>query len=139
MKYLKKYENINPRLDDLKKLLDHLTKVIKRFGYDYSNFFEHFKYEVEFRNEKELVFTIEGDFSVSLIYLSVNLRIGSFDDDLSKFFSEYFKTIDGLTLYNESSSFFVTTFRIDGDVNEIIKQITKEDIEMKYQGNKFNI
>jgi hypothetical protein len=84
-------------------------------------------------------FNLEGEYSTSKIFLGVNLRIGSYDDELSKFLPEYFKTIEGLELYKEDLAWLVTTFEVVGNLNDITEQIYVEDIKMKFDTNKYNL
>lgn len=146
MRYIKqfeKYPTFNIQLDFQKKLLSHITKVFNELGYDYGGFFLGTTHETEFYvsidGEKERAFTIKGDHSVSLIFLSVILGIGSLTDELGKFVPTYFKTINGLELYSEHKDFYNTTFKIVGDVDNIIEQITAEDIKLKFESNKYNL
>ena len=146
MKHLKTYENKfsdNPRLQELKELLSYLTKIFNELGYDHSSWYEIGKYEIQFsdlnKEKHKHCFNLEGEYSTSKIFLAVILRIGSFDDDLSKFLQEYFKTIKGLKLHSESSEWYNTTFEVVGNLNDITKQISVEDIKMKFNAKKYNI
>ena len=80
---------------------------------------------------------IQGEFSKSLTFLSVTLRIGM--NDFAVFIQQYFKTITGLELWNENPNFFNIQYKITGNVDDIIKQISKEDIELKMETNKYNL
>ena len=143
MKYIKTYEDSfddNPRLPDLLKLITYLKKVFQGFGYTLDDWYRNIDmYELYFNFKKGRAFDIIGDYSTTLIFLKVVMRIASTDDILAKFIPEYFKTIDGLKLYREDKDFFTTTFQIVGDVDDIISQITKEDIETKIESIKYNL
>jgi len=140
MRYIKVFEDFddNPRLSDLLKLLKHLKYIFQDFGYQLE-FWNNDKYESYFKNKKGRVFDIIGDYSSQLIFLKVVMRIESPNDTLAKFIPEYFKTIDGLKLYREDKDFFTTTFQIVGDVDDIISQITKDDIEIKLKTKSYNL
>jgi hypothetical protein len=145
MKYIKKYEQTfdNPRLQDLKDLLSHLIKVFNELGYDNKNYFDNAKYEIQFSNITKIkdqhTFNLEGEFSITKIFLAIKMRIGSLNDNLIKFIPKYFKTINGLELYNENPYFYITTFEIVSNLYNIIEQISIKDIQIKFDANKYNI
>jgi hypothetical protein len=144
MRYIKTYEdseNIEELKKDLKKLLLHIRRILNNY-YSSTVDFGDDQYSIYFSNisvPTQRVIDIQGEFSSSLTFLSITLRIGSIYDDFPKFLQEYFKTISGLELYNESPSFYNTQFKITGDMDDIINQISKEDIEIKSNSNKYNI
>lgn len=134
------FENFNPMLDEQKKLLSHITKIFNQMGYDYYGYLDRGTFETDyFKTKNNIVFNIKGDHSVSLIFLTITLRIGSVDDEVAKFVPDYFKTIDGLELYREDKDWFNTTFEIVGNVDDIIKQITVEDFEIKFKSKNYNL
>jgi len=140
MRYIRTFEDSfgkNPRLHDLYKIINYLKILFQDFGYEYNRGYSI--NELEFKNKKGRVFDINGDYSTTLIFLSVVMRIESTNDILANFIPEYFKTIDGLKLYREDNDFFSTTFQIVGDVDDIISQITKDDIEMKLKTKSYNL
>jgi hypothetical protein len=151
MKYLKTYENkINPRLDELKKLLSHLAEMFKELGYYHLPKYDEYQYANNFftdistmfghgPNNGQNCFDINGEFSNSLIFLCITMRIASIDDDLVKFIPEYLKTINGLKLYSENPSFFNTQFQVVDNVDNIIYQISIDDFKKKLQSKKYNI
>ena len=156
MKYIKVYEDINPntRLDELKRLLSHLAEMFKELGYYHVSKYDEYQYannffttkppsirtkNLNFPPQKINCFDIDGEFSKSLIFLSVTMRIASKDDELVKFIPEYFKTISGLKLYSENPNFFNTQFEVVDDVDNIIEQITIKDFKGKLQSKKYNI
>ena len=144
MKYIKTYENFdNPRLQDLKDLLSYLKNIFNELGYDHVCYLDRGKYEYQFsdlnKEKDQHCFNLEGEYSTSKIFLSVILRIGSFDDNFSKFIPEYFKSIEGLELYSENADWYNTTFEVVGNLNDITEQISVKDIKMKYDAKKFNI
>ena len=139
MKYLKLYEEItNTRLPDLKKLLDHLVEVFTNIGYYHNNFLSD-ELETHFvtKDSGSRIFDLLGDYSSAFIIIKIIIRIASNATD--KQIPEYFKTIDGLKLYSEDKDWYSTTFQIVGDVDDIISQITKEDIETKIESIKYNL
>ena len=140
------YENrflANPRLQDLKDLLSYLTKIFNELGYDQVSYWDRGKYEIQFsdwnKEKDQHCFNLEGEYSVSKIFLAVIMRIGSFNDNFVKFIPEYFKTIEGLELYSESPDWYNTTFEVVGNLNDITDQITTEDIKIKFSANKYNL
>jgi len=156
MKYLKKFEifatNPNPRLDDLKKLLSHLVEMFKELGYYHLPKYDEFEYVNNFFSNKIGLFShldrghpghncfdINGEFSNSLIFLSITERIGSTNDDLANFIPEYFKTIKGLKLHSEDNMFFQVNFEVVDNVDNIINKISIEDFKQKLQLKKYNI
>jgi len=142
MKHLKTYEDNNYRedLNDLKKLLYHIKNVIDSLGYlSITNFIDtqYNIYFSKFPNTEKKIFEIQGEFSKSLTFLSITLRIGM--NDFSLFIQQYFKTINGLELYNENPNFFNIQYKITGGVDDIINQISKDDIKLKMDTNKYNL
>jgi len=147
MKYIKKYESVNPnsRLDELKKLLSHFVSMFKELGYGHQAHYDEYQYVNNFYNQDfknnfdRRAFDIDGEFSNSLIFLSVTMRIASVDDELVEFIPDYLKTISGLKLYSENPGFFNTQFEIVDNVDNIIDQISIKDFELKADRKKFNI
>jgi len=142
MKYIKAYEGVNPnkRLDELKKLLSHLSDIFIQLGYEHSQNYDEYQYTNHFyRKQRENSFDIVGEFSNSLIFLAFIKRIGSLDDDLAQYIPKYFRTIKGLKLYSENTTFNNTTFEVIDNVDDIIEQISMEDIELKMDREKYNI
>ena len=139
MKYIKLFEHKNTRLDELKKILDHISNVFIEFGYINKRYYTDDKYENHFYNEEDRSFDITGEFSSSLIVFDVIMRAKSIDDIIVEYIPEYFKTIDGLNLYRESPEWFTTSFEVVDNVDDMIPQITKEDFESKMNVKKYNI
>jgi len=145
MKHIKTYEDNNYRkdLDDLKKLLYHIKTVIDSFDYSSKIEFTDYQYNIGFfKNSnraaiKMTAMDIGGEFSKSLTFLSITLRIGM--NSFTQFIQRYFKTINGLELYNEKPDFYNIQYKITGDVDDIIKQISKENIELQLNTNKYNL
>ena len=142
MKYIKTYEDINPnkRLDELKKLLNHLVEMFNELGYDNERNYDDYQYVNLFWNaNKQRSFNLNGEFSNSLIFLDVGMRVGYTRDNLAKFIPNYLKTINGLVLCSESPQFFTTTFQVVDNVDNIIDQISVEDFKLKMEREKYNI
>jgi hypothetical protein len=144
MKHIKAYEdleNIKELKEDLKRLLLHIKYVLKD-KYVATINFDDYQYSIWFSNSskpEERVIDIQGEFSSSLTFLSITLRIGSVYDDFPKFLQEYFKTISGLELHSKNPIFFNITYKITDNIDNIINQISKEDMEIKLNSNKYNI
>ena len=139
MKYLKLYEEINnPRLPDLKKLLDHLVEVFTNIGYYHNNFFSD-ELETHFvtKDSGSRIFDLKGNFSRAYIIISITMRSAS--NAYEEQIQEYFKTIEGLKIYSEDKDWYRISFEIFGDVDNIISQITEDSLKMFLDAKKYNI
>ena len=139
MKYLKLYEEINnPRLPDLKKLLDHLVEVFNNIGYYHNNFFSD-ELETHFvtKDSGSRIFDLKGNFSRAYIIISITMRSAS--NAYEEQIQEYFKTIEGLKIYSEDKDWYRISFEIFGDVDNIISQITEDSLKMFLDAKKYNI
>lgn len=146
MKYLKQFENFSNETE-LKKLLSHLISVIKEFEYQEKNYLDRGTWETEFYKDSKYSFRIKMKIDIFTKKPYINLKITiplKFLDPFVNAFGEYLKTIKDMTLIRERENLpwkiSELEFKIlDKDVNKIISQITKEDIEFKLLNNKFNI
>lgn len=149
MRYIKMYEDINEYERDLKKLLSHFISIIEEFGYNGKNYLDRRTWETEYYKGPEYSFCIKlkldilsknHDIDLSLIQSLV------VDDDFSVQLAEYLKTINGIKFIREDDNPFGNKlgtryeYRIKGgNIDKIISQITKEDIELKTMSNKYNL
>lgn len=141
MKYIKKFESLLDETE-LKKLNWHLINVIKKFGYENKGYLDR-GWETEFDNNSGYIFKIKlnmNNFSKNLfIQLEINaLLIDTFAQNLIKYLTQ----IKGIKIIREDLKVGVNSvyFKIfDKNVDKIINQITKEDLEQFIQSNKFNI
>lgn len=142
MKYIKTFESKYNKysesdVDDVKKLLSHLTKIFSYYGIDYSNYYENRKHETEFSTSGVSLFDISVD-----TVLGKHLTIHIFNNEsFYMYLLKYFKTIKGLTPDFETTT--KIRFDITGNVDNIIKQITNNDYDSKLglyiATNKFNL
>jgi len=149
MKYLKYYEDLDTIESDLKKLLSHLASIIKEFGYDESNYKDGRTWETEFYKGPQYSFCIKlkVDFFSKTHDIDLSLiQSIAVDDEFSIQLAEYFKTIGGINFISEDSNPFGKTLGSKyeysikgGNIDNIIKQITKENIELKTTANKYNL
>lgn len=150
MKYIKVYEDINEIESDLKKLLSHFISVLSSFDYDYKSFLDRREWQTEFYKGPEYSFCIEMKVDIFTKKHDIDLSLVqslATDDEFSFQFSEYLKSINGIKFIKEEKNPFKTNklgnvyyYTIKGgNVNNIIKQITKEDIELKIMSNKYNL
>jgi len=140
MKYLKTFEKKSKNIsnvDDIKKLLSHLIEIFTYYGIDYSNYYENRKYETEFHSSGTTLFEVSVD-TVLGSHLSIHIFNG---DPFYIFLLFYFKNIKELKIDFESNTKIV--FDIIGDVDNIIEQITNDDIDSNFKlhnsVNKFNL
>lgn len=146
MKFLKTYDNYIPteyelNLQKLKILIKHFTEIIEKLGFNYENYIDKQKYEVEFNHNFEYIF-----------YLSMEIDIFKHDNIILKiknslkhnfsivlFIIEYLKNINGIKFINYDNNFTYTYQIKIKDVDKIINQVTIEDIKYKLEGDKYNL
>jgi len=132
-------DNFDNSDTEVKKLLSHLIKILNIYSYDYSNYYNsNGQHETEFYDlYKFNLYTISVD-SILGSHLSIHRNKNT---KLYFFIMQYFKSISGLKVSNETK--YYITYDIIGDVDDIIKQITIEDFDYKYEiyndANKFNL
>jgi hypothetical protein len=129
MKYLKLFEDLDPKMDELKLLYSHLIDIIKDFGYDYIGYYGRGKYSSEFSKNNKNLIVLE----ISVNFGQQNIKINRMSsDNITEVFPEYLKTIKGLkNTKNRTLNGFIEeyNFRVIGKIQNIIKRINKEDIE----------
>lgn len=145
---IKKFENfMGDSQKDLKKLLSHLITVIKEFGYKENNYIDNSTWETEFYKGSEYSFCIKlklnykNDIDLSLVQSLTNY------DNFSNIMSEYLKTIKGVKFIGEEEPVIVNLFigtrykySIKNiNVDKVINQITKENINLSITSNKYNL
>ena len=132
MKYIKLFEN-QDNIDICKMLLSHLTKVFNQLDYDYYNYLVYGLYETEFQDSNK-----ENLFKFIYDPYTKHFSIRLFDStDEVLFIPEYFKTITGLKF--QDTKYFNRYIYDILDVDKAIEQISKEDFELKFTSNKYNI
>ncbi|MBN1214208.1 MAG: hypothetical protein JXA99_02075 [Candidatus Lokiarchaeota archaeon] len=129
MKYLKLFEDLDPKMDELKLLYSHLINIIKEFGYDYIGYYGRGKYSSEFSKNNKNLIVLE----ISVNFGQQNIKINRMSsDNITEVFPEYLKTVKGLkNTKNRSLNGRIEeyNFRVIGKIQNIIKRINKEDIE----------
>ena len=153
MKYIKQFENIENEVE-LKKLLSHLCSIIKDYGYAEENYIDNGKWETDFHSKESVLKNTKYAFGIKLhtdnfykrpfinLEITVPLRIS---DPFAIFFMGYLKTIKGMKIIKEEhisifSGIDKIFFKIlDKDVDRIIRQINKKDIDSKLELIKYNI
>jgi len=137
MKYIKIYEIYtsfdNPKLNDIKKLLSHLIKFFNELNYSESNYMNNGKYETEFSKDEDYLYIELDSRQYTLEIKSSSRNI----NNISIFLPKYFKGIIGLKFISEIDNFL--KFKLQGNINNVIKQINKEDFEFKMNTNKYNL
>ena len=150
MKYLKLYENIT----ELKNLIEHLSKMFSDIGVRCSTIYNEYNKIKEytlrcrsinlitdeygcsrFQDLFEIELTQNIDYSTTSYIISIKIIYDY--DSLSNFVIDYFKGIEGLTIIDDFIKF--SRYIINEDINILIKKISKNDFELKYNTNKFNI
>lgn len=136
MKYLKTYELLN-KLDtsDNPIFIEFMISFITSLDYNLTTNY-NIKYGINeicfykklLSNMVSLQFTIE--------ILEDELFIKIYGNEF-KFIEEYLETIYGLDLIGFEHHIY--NFEIKGNIQDIMKQITKEYFYFKRQANKFNI
>jgi hypothetical protein len=141
MRYIKQFESFFDETE-LKKLNQHLINVIKKFGYENAGFLDS-GWETVFDNNSGVIFKIKlkiNNFTNRVfIELVVNAAlIDTFAQNLIKYLTQ----IKGIKFVREDKGVgtnWVYFNILDKDVDKIIKQITKDDLEKFISSNKFNI
>jgi len=142
MKYIKEKESYigiynNPKLSELKKLLNHLTNVFHELGFDYCNYINNGEYEVEFNKGDDLFYIVLSLRAEGLL-LQIK-KASTFGSNFLHFIPEYFKSVEGLKkLETINSTINSITFKIN-NVESIIEQVTVEDIEKRYKISKYKL
>jgi hypothetical protein len=133
MKYIKEnvFQNRENDIIDSKTLLSQIIALIIGLGYDHRNYYDRGDYETEFTNDTNSLFFV----TVSPALKNIKIRYLSTDID-AEHIVDYFKTLKGLTYYNSNHQ---CTFHIDDNINDITKQISKKDFELKQTANKYNL
>jgi hypothetical protein len=159
---IKTFESFNDSDKELKKLLSHLISVIKEFGYREENYVDRQTWETEFHTDEKYSFCIklrrnyfnhnkiDLDLINSLIlpkrYAQRNYLKN--DDIFFDIISEYLKTIPEIKFINQEPSVVITSEKSGAkflysikksDVDKVIKQISKESIELNISGLKYNL
>lgn len=150
MKYLKKFESKDIKsITDLKKLIEHISKLFTELDLhcvlnylEYLNIKEYtlsiFSKNKDIDFENNWIFKKIFSIDVNTTHDGCIILNNLVDyDTLYDFVKIYFNTIDGLEMMADFSAY--VKFYIVGDVNDIIKRITKDDFQMKYYSKKYNI
>ena len=152
MKYIKIFENYDNQAE-LKKLLSHLISIIKNYEFREENYLDRGKWETQFYHISKN--DIAGKYVFSIIlspriftnnfsrYPFIDLIIKGNNNDFAIFFKEYLKTLTGIKIIKDEI-LFSTVWRCEyninnKDVNKVIKQITKENIDLQLNANKYNL
>jgi hypothetical protein len=117
------------------KLKNHLTSIFKKIGFSVNyNCDTHYFY----KNKDDILFYIRTSNSfISGDLLTINMLSKM---DIIQFIPTYLKTINGLIVeHKKGYTQFEVEISDDVDINNIIKQITKKDFELKLKINKYNI
>ena len=141
MRYIKQFESFFDQTE-LKKLNKHLIDVIKKFGYENTGYLDN-GWETEFDNHSHTIFKIKLSINNFTNHVFIQLEIdAALVDTFAQDLIKYLRQIKGIKILRVDSGVGVnyTIFKIfDKDVDKIINQITKEDLEQFIQSNKFNI
>ena len=143
MKYLKRFESLSDEYKyeyEIKKLLTHIIKVFVELGFDYNNWYDRGEYETIFKKDSTRAFniTINPYRKTLKLELSYNYQ----------YMYDYFKSLSGLVetsstpVIMRSMNMYVKhiiNFDIKWKPSKLIKQISKEDFEMKMNSNKYNL
>lgn len=150
MKYLRIYEHFLNNKDVLKKLHSHIISIINEFGYTHENYLDSGTWETEFYRGEDSTYSFCFKFKIDtfsknhFIKMIIVMSLRN-EDPFATFIVDYLKTIKGIKVIKEEyniGSLLVNDveFKIlDKDVDKIIKRITKEDIELKLNSNKYNL
>jgi len=151
MKYIKIFENYDNQAE-LKKLLSHLISIIKNYEFSEENYLDRGKWETQFYHISKN--DIAGKYVFSIIlsinnfsrYPFIDLIIKGKNNDFAIFFKEYLKTLTGIKIIKDEILFPTTLMTVkceyninNKDVNKVIKQITKENIDLQLNANKYNL
>lgn len=141
MKHIKQFESFFDETE-LKKLDWHLINVIKKFGYENKGYLDR-GWETEFDNNSNTIFKIKLSINNFTKQLYIQLEVNALlIDTFAQNFIKYLTKIKGIKIIREDLKVGVNSvyFKIlDKDVDKIITQITKEDLEQFILSNKFNI
>jgi hypothetical protein len=115
------------------KLKNHLTSLFEKIGFsvNYSRAAENDN-RYFYKNKNDILFYIRtsGDL------LTINMLSKM---DIIQFIPTYLKTINGLMVDHKKDWTQFEVKILDDNINNIIKQITKKDFELKLKINKYNI
>lgn len=115
------------------KLKNHLTSLFEKIGFsvNYSRAAENDN-RYFYKNKNDILFYIRtsGDL------LTINMLSKM---DIIQFIPTYLKTINGLMVDHKKDWAQFEVKILDDNINNIIKQITKKDFELKLKINKYNI
>ena len=147
-RFIKMYESFFDNQDELKKLHSHIILIMNELGYTYENYLDSGSWETEFY--KDTLYSICFKFKIDTFSKNHFIRMITVislrnTDPFATFIVKYLKTIKGIKVIKEeynigSMPVNDVEFKIlDKDVDKIIKQININDIELKFNANKYNL
>lgn len=144
MIYIKIYEDFafdfqkrEKEISQIKNLTSQINDLFIDLGFDNQNYMDFGKYETEFFKNGDYLFAV-------IISYTLDKRI-IFKKSLANenimvdFIPEYFKSIKGLQLMLKEGNYEYDFFIKDKNIDNIIKQISKEDFLFKFETNKYNL
>jgi len=144
MKHLKIYEEYEPtehdnKISNMKRLLSHLTKMINELGFDYTNYFDKQKWQVEFNVDNKYIFYISVEhnyFSGNIVF---KIKTPPNVNHVVDFIPDYFENINGINnMIFDGSYTYEYEIKYE-DVDNVINQITINDFKFKLNANKYNL
>ena len=148
MKYIKLYDSEFSKartpvsdMDELKKLLSHLRKILEELGWEYEGYLDGRKFDAQFS------MSLGEDRFKNMFHVFIYSELGGKileikrhkKDEKSKFLEDYLMTINGIEEdYYDQNIITSCSFWIN-DVDEIIKQISKDNIELFIDTKNFNL
>lgn len=146
MKYLKlfieknsEYEKRELLIKDSKRLLQFFNKLFESLGYDYAGYdyagyLENNSHTSEYRKSGDYIFSIKF-YSREKISFEISRSLANIDPIVDAL-SQIIQTIKGVKIMNIGVNYI--SFDIK-NVDNIINNLSKEDLEVMIQSNKFNL
>jgi hypothetical protein len=134
MKYIKTYEDNK----ELNKIISRFIEVLPKFGFDYSSYGSYGNLSTEFFLDNVWKFTLATNVDVRPEQLKIYPHPYAIEN---QFMIDFLKSLDGLKLINsiDSIRFQTYTFEVVGNIDHIIIQITKENMEYFMSVGKYNL
>ncbi len=134
MKYLKSFESVELFKSDMDKLLSHILQILIKYDFDYKNYSNHNNWEIEFFKNKQFMFMFTSTRNNELEIIISDY----FDKNPEKEFNiiKFLQNIKGLVTLASLPEF---KFKMISPVNDIIKQITIENIEFFKDATQYNL
>lgn len=118
---------------EFKKGMSHIINVLKSLGFEYITHSDRLhEYDVEFEDENGYTFAIIFILSPYNKTFRIKASLANYNE-IMDIIKDQFLNIKGLRYKGDTDTFFIK------DVDDVIKNFTKKEIEIRQNVNKFNI